>query len=505
MEGLYSLNAIAKANGLTYPSLKTHYDSTLDIHKAVKLAKEKQKIRQGRVIWDEKPISLVKLASDLGLSNTTLTRYYNETNDINTAVALTKKAHNEHFESVEIDDEKKSIGKIAKENGLVDHILMHAYKETGDIHLAIQKAKENQVNFHGKILYEKDGKLHTANYIANDNKIHSDTFKKYYKKTGNPAKAILLSKEGQRRYNKNKTDKQTKPKELMDYFSLEKTETKLPVSQQKKNEVYQKDEQSLFSYCLENSLNYDVILNLIHTYSMPVDDAIIHYRKYGQEIPTNWIYEKYDVLFRHLMLSYQIRSDRVIKIMKEENCNVFYALEKYIFTEENKDFTSAEVSLLFEIYQVKKVCTPEEYEQVKKEFYITQNELEFISQKEERIEYIQIKLLLFEFSQIIDLWNEEDVFAMMGECSITEEEVVEICSALYTNFSNKVLSGDLSKERKEANLRTEFIKDSYKDDEITLNMKLINSNLEQADKEKIVECIGKIQKFTNGLDSKKQK
>ena len=51
------------------------------------------------------------------------------------------------------------------------------------------------------------------------------------------------------------------------------------------------------------------------------EEAVKAYVENGQQLPTKWIYEKYDLLFKHLVLRYGLDSNRIIKIMKDNNLN----------------------------------------------------------------------------------------------------------------------------------------------------------------------------------------
>ncbi len=74
--------------------------------------------------------------------------------------------------------------------------------------------------------------------------------------------------------------------------------------------------------------NYWVIIN---KYNKTVEEAINEYVLNDQQIPTKWIYEKYNILFKHLMSKFGFDSNRIIKIIKEENYDIEDALIKLIF------------------------------------------------------------------------------------------------------------------------------------------------------------------------------
>lgn len=501
MDGLYSLNQIAKANKIVYQSLKRQYEKNYNIHEAIKIAKEKQEIRKGQVVWQEEQISLVKLAEKLQISNTTLSRYYKKTKNIEEAVQMTKQASEARFFNVQLEDgTKTNIEALARENDLVDHILMRIYKQTGNIEEALEQAKRNQEAFHGTIFYEKDGQKHTANYIARENKIHPDVFKKFYRKTNNVEKAILLAKEGQRRKEKNR-GKST----WMQYFDLKQTSRKTPIIQEqaKARTIQMIEGESLFSYCRKHGYNYDSIEYLIHEKSMTVQDAISSYEKNGQTVPKEWIYEKYGVLFRHLMLSFQLRSDDIVRIMKRENCSIRKAMEEYIWSMDNDGFSKNEVSLLHEISSLLKTCNEEESKEVIQEFYLEEREIALLEKKNKKINDIDRKILLYDFSTVLHSWEKEDLIDMMLEYEITDKEVVEIYTNLYTPFKDKILLPSESMEKKRRTKVEDFIASTYQEQEEVWMDKLKQSDFSKEEKLRIVDTTEKIRETIQQLNEKR--
>ena len=131
---------------------------------------------------------------------------------------------------------------------------------------------------------------------------------------------------------------------------------------------------------------------MIDNYGRTPEEAVRVYELKGQQIPTRWIYEKYGVLFKHLMLKYGLDSNRIIKIMKEKCCGIEPAIQEYIFSIKNSNsgFRQVEIDWLRELYPFLKEITPEEFEEAKKE-------LQFLKEKDDKLEDIKMQLLLFEF------------------------------------------------------------------------------------------------------------
>lgn len=154
---------------------------------------------------------------------------------------------------------------------------------------------------------------------------------------------------------------------------------------------------------------------MINTYGKTPEEALETYIANGQQIPTKWIYEKYNVLFKHLTLNFGLDSNRIIKIMKDENCDIEEAITRLIFisNNENSGFKFIEIDWLHELYLFIKDLKDEEICEAKTTFYITDREMDFIEEKSRKVEIIKRQLLLFEFSMIIDNWDEKDTLEMI--------------------------------------------------------------------------------------------
>lgn len=94
---------------------------------------------------------------------------------------------------------------------------------------------------------------------------------------------------------------------------------------------------SLAQYCIDNGLNYSCIYYAITEYGKTPKEAIEHYKKNGQQIPKKWIFERYGVLLKHLLLSENISSKRVVDVMRKEGVPLNEAIEHCIIKDYSKE------------------------------------------------------------------------------------------------------------------------------------------------------------------------
>lgn len=330
----------------------------------------------------------------------------------------------------------------------------------------------------------------TITGIANLEKIKRDTLKEYYELYGNIEKAVFITKESQaKRKQVLLRGKKATYEELSNYlgistFNLEKMindgyspdeiEKKIKKGV-KKEEQLKFNEDSLYSYCIKNSYNYWVINYMIKTFNKTPEEAIRLYLENGQKVPTKWIYEKYNLLFKHLLLNYGLDSNRIIKIMKDNNCGIEKAIDELIFVSDNdeNDLKIAEINWLKELYPFLKELSPEEFEEAKKTFYIDNRELNFIQEKGNKIELIKRQLLLFEFSNIINEWPLDELIEMMNLYEITDEEKRIIVIDLYSPFENKIINPTEEFNNRHNQLKNAIIDSSFTVDDVTEEEKKI--------------------------------
>ena len=430
-----ALMTIAKRVGVKYETLKKRYEETGDVYEAVKLSKESKEKRLGDILYKGKMMTALAIANMEGLDAKSLRRHLEETGDIEEAVKITKEARDLHRGTVSYQGEVMSITAIAKKEGLKHETLKEYYDLYGNIDKAVMITREAQLKRKEALLRGKKASL--------------EELAKYFGMS--TIKLDKMIKEG---------------------YSPDDIERKQKRGT-KKEDQRQYDDTSLYRYCLDHSYNYWVILYLINSYGKTPEEAVEGYVKNGQQIPTKWIYEKYGVLFKHLVLKYGLDSNRLVKIMKDNNCSIEDAITELVFiTNNDSEYKKAEVDWLKELYPFLKGLSSEEYEEAIKEFYVDERELKFLREKDQKIVTINRQLLLFEFSQIIDIWPREELLEMLDLYNVSENERKTIVLDLYKPFNNGVI--DIGEERRKEALNR-----------MVLNKEIPIDNLPEKDKEYI--------------------
>lgn len=445
---------------------------------AVKGAKESQ--AQRNIEYNGEILSLKAISEKESIKFESLKKFWEESEkDIYQAVQKTKEAQAKRNGNIPFRGQLLSMTKISEITGLDRHALTRYYEKTGDMEESIKLAQIAKEKQNGTILYKDE--LRTITGIAELEGIKRDTLKEYFEIYGNIEKAVFITKEGQ---NKRKQallrGKKASYDELSKYlgistiklekmieegYSPEQIETKIKKGA-KKEEQLKIDEDSLYRYCINNSYNYWVINYMIKTYGKTPEESIKIYLENGQQIPTKWIYEKYDILFKHLMLNYGIDSNRIIKIIKDKNCGIEQALEELVFItgNDNNGYKLAEISWLKECYSFLKDLPKEELPKAYDALYIDERELHFLNEKGKIIENISRQLLLFEFSQIIDEWTENEIDEMMVLYGLTDIEKKTIILDLYSPYKNQIIN-----PTKDYIERQQLIKNKIFDDTIDIS------------------------------------
>lgn len=214
---------------------------------------------------------------------------------------------------------------------------------------------------------------------------------------------------------------------------------------------------NLAQFCLEHRINYNCIYYAITTYGKSKEEALEHYYQHGQRIPKAWIYQKYDVLLKHLLLNEGMNSDKIVAEMRNKVISLKEAIENYIIKEEAKEL-NLDSDWQIELYSILTAehIPEEEKEEFKKEFYVTETEEQGINKAQNRINKIERKLLLYEMAECIkgNIYPENEMVALMKEYEISEEEIDTIFLDLYANFDKGVRIADgqeLAQERKVLN------------------------------------------------------
>ena len=270
-------------------------------------------------------------------------------------------------------------------------------------------------------------------------------------------------------------------------ITLEEIDKKQKENNRGKRDKFIKiDEETLFKYCLDNGLNYTVIYNMITTYNKTPEEAIKEYKKNGQKVPHKWIYEKYNILLKHIFITFGIDSNRLIKTMRDNNISLEQALERIVFISyNNSNFTNIEIEWLYELYNFLKECDTLEYDNAKKIFFITEKEIRLLKQKQDKIKEIKKHILLYEFSEVLDIWDEQELIEMFELYNINEKDIETIVLDLYLPYDSKVINPneDILNRKKYLN---KVVKDTLDKTDISILMYLETLNINDIEKEYII-------------------
>lgn len=506
----HSITEIAVMEGINPDILSKRYKEKGDIYEAIRVCKEnKEKNAKKSIEYDgEIYDSIRKIAQIEGISAGSLSREYSKSGDIYEAVKICKERADRKHGTIEYKGKVMTISAIAKSEKLTGDVLMKKYREIGDIYKAVEECKKSQSKRKGDIEY--NGSFLTITAIADLEKIRAETLKVLYKEIGDIYKSVFICKTRQINLKRKKEKINTAKYGEVSLYDLslilgikynELTNLinkghsvdeiiKMNLKPTRSKESFAKgldkleNGQSLREYCIEHKLNYSCIYRAMITYGKSLEEAEEYYNKNGQQIPTTWIYEKYSVLLRHLMIKDKIDIDRVIKYMREDVLSMEEAVEKYIIRK-NAQKEKLDLDWMEELYDVlTDVNIASEYDEYKKNFYVEEKEEECIINSYDEVENFKRKLLLFEISEALEekIFTPEEEKQVLKAYDITPEEIRIIFTELYSRFNQDgVLMGknqqiELSEEEKEVinqkiQKYTEMISESKQDSEILRIMK----------------------------------
>ena len=468
---------IARRTGIHRATLADWYNRTKDMNLAVEGALKS--LAQRNISYHGEVLSLKAIADKEGLKFETLKRFYDENNDIDEAVRLAIEAKLKRTGSILYQGKLNSFSAIAKMEDIDYKSLASHYNKTKDIDEAIRLTKEAKIRQNGDIPY--NGTVMTISGIANLEGIKHETLKEYYELYNNIDKAVLITKLAQaRRREALLRGKKATYEELARQFDMsvielsEKIDSGSSVEEiskkkkrgVKKEEQIRVDEDSLYRYCLNHSYNYWVILSIIKDFNKTPEDAIKAYVSNGQKMPIKWIYEKYQLLFKHLMLSFGLDSNRIVKIMKDNDCSIKEAIQRLVFISNNQGLKQVEIDWLEELYSFIKDLSPSDYAKAKETFYITEREEKIIQEKHEIIKKIDRQLLLFEFARVLEEWTVSDLLEMMELYEVTYEEKQTIVLDLYAPFKNEVIDPTEDYAKRRAFIRNIILDEGISNDDI---------------------------------------
>lgn len=474
---LKTITAIAKQEGLSDTPLRKAFEETRDIDAAIELAKQRQATKTRHIEYKGEMLTISAIAKREGLTSNSLRRNYNKTRDIYEAVRITQESQVESQGTIEHNGRKKTISAIAMEEGVESKSLRNLYNKTQDISEAIRIAKERQA----RIIYvEYNGKNMTINAIAKKEGIVPNSLRKEYLRTGNINKAILICQSRKIKINRHrKVNTQYGQISLQDltlilgikYNELESLlakgltieqiqNMKLKTSRRagvQRERVELPNGQNLRDYCAQNGLNYACIYRSIYTFGKTLEEAVQHHKEHGQGIPESWIFEKYGVLLKHIMLSDKIDIYRVIDYMREDLSPIDEAVEKYLIRRNARE-VGIDIDWAEEIYGVlTDANTGREYDDWIKKFYINEEEEECVIKSFEEAEKFRRKLDLFEIREVLidETFTPEEERDLLRQYDVTSDEIDLMFLDLYGKFDRGILRG----ENQEVQQRTDQLND----------------------------------------------
>ncbi len=402
--------------------------------------------------------------------------------------------------------------------GLDKGTLRKYYNKTGDIYEAIDLYYQKQQECEDlKIEYKGERKFFKT--IARDERVAETTLSRYYKKYGNIDKAVYMAKIKSKKTQKIKLQNTflglsdfsiilgIKESELINMLnsgmSIEEIKQQKP-NRTRKSTLKQQtlklpDGQPLLDFCIENGLNFSCIYYAINTYGKSVEEAIEEYRKNGQNIPQKWIFEKYGILLKHLLLQNNVDSQKVVFYMRKENISINDALEEYVIRKNCRNL-DLDYEWMHELYGV---LTDEkmkaEYDDFKKTFFVSEQEEDCIIESYDEIENLQRKLLLYEIAEAFKdgIFNESEKGELLRIYNITDKEVETIFLDLYNGFGNKISLSEPQQKRR--SVITEVAKKWYYMTEVQRINILEKEKISTTEKQHIESLSSNIVKYQREL------
>ncbi len=394
------------------------------------------------------------------------------------------------------------------------------YEKTGDIEQAIQLYNKNKQEAEdSKIEYKGEHK--SLKVIARDEDVAETTLTRYLQKYGNIDKAVFMAKIQRQKSrqvkikdgNVNLYDLSIilgmKYSELINFLNSGMSIEEIKAQNQNSNKrIKLKQEynilsngQTLLEYCVRNCLNYAFIYRSINTYGKTLEEAVQEYRENGSSMPSNWIFEKYGLLLRHLMTSSSVDIQRVVDYMRKEQISMDEAIEKYVIRRNAKD-KKLDADWMQEVYGVlTDVNMSDEYEEFKKIFYIDEAEEECITKSQIEIQDLERKLLLFEIAEAIEknIFSAEEVPELLQIYEVQPNEIETIFLDLYSKFQNGIMLGEEHPQKKRRNLLNGITRKWYYLRQEERESVLTDNGVTDEEKKMIIDLSSKIVKHKNML------
>lgn len=513
-----SLNSLSRDMGISRITLKRIMENETngDVDKAYILYQKRNNSKyKVYTIKGKKYSSKRKVLKELEISSRV---YYNRCNEYDdnfektVEAILTEREKKEEKENIkkQIEIERKesqreyiyngekiyTIAELSRKSGISETSLRRILgeKRKGNVDEIIQNYLD------GKIVYTYDGEIFdSVKSLAEYTGINELRLGRYIRKYDRDAeKAIFMIKS--RDLKMKKIDYKgkkipisdlsiilgIKSNELIAYLNqnIEIEEIENLLSNTKTNKKDQKrvnksarimydDKTSLHQYCIKNKINYSCIYYAITMGKTP-EEALDNYYANGQRIPSRWIYEKYDILLKHLLLNEGIDSKAVVSEMRNKIISLNEALTNYIVRDEAKKSGNIP-EWQIELYYIltSEHIPEEEKEDFKKYFFVSDSEMESVIKAKERVSTIERKILLYEIAECIkdETFSENEMIEVLKAYEITGQEIETIFLDLYCNFYEGVRLAEgekLLQERKKLNNYIRNYDNMSKEDKIRL-------------------------------------
>lgn len=462
---MLAIQTIARKVGIKdAKTLKKYYEQTGDIHEAIK------KCKNNKIEYNGEMLTMNAIATKTGLKGDTLKKYYEQNGDIYEAIKQCSALRKAMADSkIEYNGEMLTLTEISRKTGPSKTSLKKYLLQTGDIYKAIEMYEQKQQEYEDlKIEYKGEKKF--LRTIAKDEGVAETTLDRYYKKYGNIDKAVYMAQIKRKRNQKIKLQNSSlglsdlsiilgiKESELINMLnsgmSIEEIKQQKPNrtrrSTLKQQTLKLPNGQPLLDFCVENGLNFSCIYYAINTYEKSVEEAIAEYRKNGQNIPQQWIFEKYGILLKHLLLQNNVNIQRVVSYMRKENISINDALEEYVIRKNCRNL-GLDYEWMHELYGVlTDENMKEEYDDFKNTFFVSEQEEDCIIESYDEIENLQRKLLLYEIAEAFKggIFEESEKGELLRIYDITDEEVETIFLDLYNGFGNKISLSEPQQKRR---------------------------------------------------------
>ncbi len=522
-----TLSAIAKKEGVTNQALSLAYEETKDIIKAVELAKSRKRGNGQTYEYGGKQMTIRAIAIQEGISSNALRKALSEETDIIEAVEIAKKrqkANAERTVIVEYHGKAMSLTAIAREEGIKPASLKKAFEKLGDIEEAVRQVRESQSRHRAKrTAIEYHGRIMTLTAIAREEGISESGLRYHYQRCGNIEKAVLFTGRQKRKkeiaslpvkLDNNEIDLYSASiiigikydkllNMLADGLTIEEIISMKPKKSTtprygKGDSIVLENGQSLKDYCIENGLNYSCIHYSIYTYGKSVDEAIENYKKHGQSIPKTWIYDRYGILLRHLMIEEHLDIDRIVNNMRREIISIDEAIKNQIIYSNAKK-SNLDFEWMQDLYEILKDedVTDEEYKKRIQEFYVDEKEEECIAKSFDDIKRLERKQDLFEIAYAINegIFTPEEEEELLRQYSVTTEEVEFMFIDLFSRFGDGVLRGEKQEEQLRINEINDIIRGWASLSEEERNDTISQHNLSSEEIDRVEKLSRKIERY----------